>query len=162
MQEQVNEKTVSLIVRGSKLTAHMLQKALAKLLADMKKQQQKNVKPKTYHGKQSVKELIGQGAGVSNIEITDGNIKSFDRVARKYGVDYSLKHDKSADPPKWLVFFKARDADALMAAFKEFSATKIKKADKPSLLGVLRENVEKIKTQVVDKVKNKNRGEREI
>ncbi len=162
MQEQVNEKTVSLIVRGSKLTAHMLQKALTKLLAEMKKQQQKGSKPKAYHGMQSVKELVGQGAGVSNIEITDGNIKSFDRVARKYGVDYSLKKDKSVDPPKWLVFFKARDADALTAAFKEFSAKKIKRNDKPSLLGALRENVEKIKTQVVDKVKNKNRGEREI
>lgn len=38
-----------------------------------------------------MKQLIGQNQGVSNIEITDSNIKSFERVARKYGVDFALK-----------------------------------------------------------------------
>ena len=60
---------------------------MEKALAEMEKSQ-KN--PKIYKGKQSVKHLVRQGAGVSNIEITDGNIKSFERVARKYGVDFAL------------------------------------------------------------------------
>lgn len=155
MQEQINERTVSLVIRGTKLTGRMLQKAMMKLLAEMKKQQQKGKQPKTYHGKQSVKELIGQGAGVSSIPITDDNIKSFDRVARKYGVDYSLSQDKSETPPKWLVFFKARDSDALMAAFKEYTAVNLKKKDKPSLLESLKKNIELVKAQTVDRVKNK-------
>ena len=33
---------------------------------------------------------------------TDENIKSFDRVARKYGIDYSLKKEVGAGPPKYL------------------------------------------------------------
>ena len=57
------------------------------------------------HGKQTVKELIGQNAGVSNIEITDKNIKSFEQVARKYGVDYALKKDTTGEKPKYLVFW---------------------------------------------------------
>ena len=52
-----------------------------------------------------MKELIGQNAGVSNIEITDKNIKSFEQVARKYGVDYALKKDTTGEKPKYLVFW---------------------------------------------------------
>jgi len=37
-------------------------------------------------------------------------------VARKYSIDYSLKKDKSVDPPKYLVFFRAKDVDVMTAA----------------------------------------------
>lgn len=60
--------------------------------------------PEKPTGKQTVKQLIGQNQGVSNIEITDSNIKSFERVARKYGVDFAVKKDRSVSPPKYLVF----------------------------------------------------------
>lgn len=157
MQDQINEKTVTLVIRGSKLTARMLQKAMLKLLAEMKKQ--KNHKPDIPRGKQTIKELVGQNAGVSNIEINDGNIKSFDRVARKYGVDYSLQKDSSCEPPKWLVFFKARDADALTAAFKEYTAMSVRKKGKPSLIATLKKNIELVKNAVVDREKHKSKGE---
>ena len=62
------------------------------------------------HGKTSVKKLVGEGVGVSSIEVTDGNIKSFEWVARKYNVDFAVKKDKTTDPPKYVVFFKGRDA----------------------------------------------------
>jgi chemotaxis receptor (MCP) glutamine deamidase CheD len=68
---------------------------------------------------------------VTNIEITDGNIKSFERVARKYGVNYALKKDVSGEHPRYLVFFKAKDTDALTAAFKEYAAKEIKREKKP-------------------------------
>ena len=73
------------------------------------------------HGKTSVKKLAGEGVGVSSIEVTEGNIKSFERVARKYNIDFSVKKDKTCEPPKYLVFFKGRDADDLAQAFKEFA-----------------------------------------
>ena len=60
-----------------------------------------------------MKKLVGEGVGVSSIEVTDGNIKSFERVARKYNVDFAVKKDKTTDPPKYVVFFKGRDADAV-------------------------------------------------
>lgn len=40
-------------------------------------------------------------------------------------MDFALKKDATVSPPRWLVFFKARDADALTAAFKEFTAKAI-------------------------------------
>ena len=78
-----------------------------------------------------VKELAKQNAGMVNIEITDKNIKSFERYTRKY--NYALKKDKSKEPPVYLVFFKGRDQDALNAAFREFSQKQIQKANKPSI-----------------------------
>lgn len=95
MQEEMERKTVAISVKAGKLTADLLKKAITKALAEMEKSQ-KN--PKIYRGKQSVKHLVRQGAGVSNIEVTDGNIKSFERVARKYGVDFALKKDTTSQP----------------------------------------------------------------
>ena len=75
MQDEINEKVVALSVKGAKLTAQTLQKAMKTLLAQMKKQ-----KDKTPQGKQTLKQLMKQNAGVSNIEITEGNIKAFEQT----------------------------------------------------------------------------------
>ena len=109
-------------------------------------------------GKQTVKQLIGQNQGVSNIEVTDSNIKSFERVARKYGVDYAIKKDRSGEIPKYLVFFKARDTDALTAAFTEFTAKQVQQKDKPSIIAQIRSLAEHIRAISKDRVKNKEKG----
>ena len=108
MQEEVNEKTISLCIKGGKITAQILKAALIKLLSEMekKKQQAKGEKiqcKKT--GKQSIKSLQKSGAQITNIVVTDNNIKSFDRVARKYGIDYSLKKVEQEGKTEYLVFF---------------------------------------------------------
>lgn len=139
MQEELEQKSVAISIKAGKLTANRLKKALEKALAEMTKSQ-KN--PKIYKGKQSVKHLVRQGAGVSNIEITDGNIKSFERVARKYGVDFALKKDTTSQPPRYLVFFKAPDAEAFNSAFKEYSASLLNKGNRPSVLAKLHERVQ--------------------
>jgi hypothetical protein len=155
MQEEVTDKTVALSVRAGKMTARVLRSVLRKLLAEMKR---KHNNPKIYKGKQSVKKLVRQGAGVSNIQITDGNIKSFERVAKKYGVDFALKKDATISPPRWLVFFKARDADALTAAFKEFTAISVdRNHEKPSILAQLHKFKELVKNSVMDKVKHRQK-----
>ena len=111
-------------------------------------------------GKQTVKQLVGQGHGVTNIEISDKNIKSFEGIARKYGVDFAVIKDATDIPPKHLVFFKSRDTDAVAAAFKEYSNKHMAKStEKPSLLGMLRDLMEKVKDQVLDQTKHKQRGQ---
>ena len=126
------------------MTANVLKSAISKYLA-YRKDKAKNgpVKP---CGKQSVKKLVQQDKGVTNIEITDKNIKDFERIARKYGVDFALKKDKTGEKPKYLVFFKARDGDALTAAFKEYTAKTDRKKERPSVLQKLR----KFKEQAAD------------
>ena len=158
MQEEVQSKTVTLSINATKLTARTLKQALSKFLA-YKSSKHKETKDVTPHGKQSVKQLARQNQGLTNIEITDKNIKDFDRVARKYGVDYALKKDKTSTPPKYLVFFKAKDADALTAAFKEYTAVTVKKQNKEPIVQKIKSIADRIKT-LPAKVKNKDRGER--
>lgn len=89
-----------------------------------KKMQRSRDDPVKHRGNQTVRQLVGQNQGVSNIEITDSSIKEFEKIARKYGVDYAVKKDRSSSPQKYLIFFKARDADALTAAFIEYTNKK--------------------------------------
>ena len=155
MQEELEQKSVAISIKAGKLTANLLKKALEKALAEMEKSQ-KN--PKIYKGKQSVKHLVRQGAGVSNIEITDGNIKSFECVARKYGVDFALKKDTTSQPPRYLVFFKfSGSADALTAAFAEYSGKVVKRQsqEKPSVRGQLAQLQEVVRKMAQSFSRNK-------
>ena len=161
MQEEIESRTVTLSVNATKLTARTLKQALDKFLAYQKNKsaQHNQNKDVILHGKQSVKQLAKQNQGLTNIEITDKNIKDFDRVARKYGVDYAVKKDKTVSPPKYLVFFKARDAEALTAAFKEYTAKTVEKKNKEPIAQKLKSIAETIKS-LPTKIKNKDRGER--
>ena len=153
MQEEATQKTIAFAVKTTKLTAGVLKK-LIKMYLDSQKQ--KANQPK--HGKISIKELVGQNAGVSNIEVTDGNIKSFERVARKYGIDFALKKDSSSSPPRYLVFFKSKDADALTAAFQEYSGKVVKKQEKekPSIKKQLAKLQEAVKDMAKSLSRNKH------
>ena len=114
------------------------------------------------HGKMSIKELVGQNAGVSNIEVTDGNIKSFERVAKKYKVDFAIKKDKTTEPPRYLVFFKGRDADVLTQAFKEFVKVNEKKQNRVSVkekLAHFKEIIAKNKNRERVREHQKDRGQ---
>lgn len=135
MQEDIEHRSVTLVINGSKLTGRMLRKAIANLLSYMKQKhrEHKTVLP---HGKQTVKQLIGQNQGVSNMEIADDGVKDFERVARKYGVDFAIRK-VDGERPKHLVFFKARDADALTAAFEEYAAKKMNREERPSVRSLL-------------------------
>lgn len=106
-------------------------------------------------GKVTVKQLAKQNGGMTNIEITNKNIRSFERYARKYGINYALKKDKSKDPPVYMVFFKGRDQDALNAAFRDFSTAQIKRANKPSIHQKLQKLRGMMKVQKKDKVRQK-------
>lgn len=156
MQDEINEKVIMLSIKGTKLTARILQKAIKQLLSQIKKGMDKQTIP---HGKQTLKQLMRQNAGVSNIEITGDNIKAFEHTAKKYGIDFALKKDVSESPPRYLVFFKGRDADALTAAFKEFSTKKLTQEKKPSLRKTLStfKEVARQKNAERGKVKHKDR-----
>lgn len=162
MQEEVENRTLTLIVSGTKFTGRLFKAAISKYMAHRREKklekQRGRDSPVTPKGKQTVKQLIGQNQGVSNIEINDPSIRDFERIARKYGVDYAVKKDRSASPPKYLIFFKARDADALTAAFSEYTQKKVKKADRserPSVLEKLAQFKELLKNTVVDRSRRK-------
>ena len=149
MQEEVTGKAVALIIDGAKMSEQVLEKALQKFL-----EAQKNKSPKMHRGKQTLKQLAGQNAGLANIEISDKNIKAFTHVAKKYHVDFALKKDTTAEQPRYLVFFKSRDADAITAAFQEFASRKMGRDEKPSI----RERLAQAREQAARKVEHRTLG----
>ena len=121
MNEEVANREVNFAVQTSKLTLRVILKALHAINRRVhdKKQIRDAVKDHDKHGKQSVKDLIGQGDGVSSMDIGDAGTRDFKRIANKYGVDFAIVKDKTGDKPQYTVFFKARDADAISQVIKE-------------------------------------------
>lgn len=155
MQEEVDSKTVALVINSAKLTGRVFKAAISQFLAHCK-----NKKTVIPHGKQSVKQLIGQNQGVTSIESNDPDIKAFDKVARKYGVDYAVKKVRDDDgKSKYIIFFKGRDNDAITSAFKEYTAKSMEKAKKPSVLKKLKELGAVVQNKVLERTKDKQRGQ---
>ena len=169
MQDEINEKIVALSIRagsqGFRVTSSVLKAAMRKYLQNQEKLKTQNSLKQTERsvprGKQTVAQLMDQKQGLTNIETTNRNIKSFERVANKYKIDFALKKDKSVDPPRYLVFFKAKDVDVMTAAFKEFSAKELIKMNKPSIQKRLTRYKQKAKDQNKhrERTKQKERGQ---
>ena len=138
MQEEVENRTVNLAISTTKLTGRMIVSGIRKGLNHLeRKKAQKNRDP-AIHGKQTVKQLLGQNQGATNVEIDKTGIKDFERLAKKYGVDFAVRKDKSVDPPRYIVFVRAKDADALDAICKEHQAMAMTKGKKTSVLAQLK------------------------
>ena len=102
MQEEVDEKTMALVISGGKISAGILKDALARYvrhveerrrLTRTEKREEKRaeraaaekVKENEFRpGKKSLNSMMKEGSQLTNIEITDKNIKSFEKMARKY------------------------------------------------------------------------------
>lgn len=150
IQEEVEQKSIALTMKGVKITGRMLAKAMAAALRQIRKS-------RDAPGKQSFKQLA-KGGSLTSIPISDQNIKAFDPIARKYGVRYKLVKDASEHPPKWLVFFRAKDADAMTAAFKEFSHKTLGRGtEKPSVRDAMVKFKEMVKNAVIDRTKHQHR-----
>ena len=134
MQEEVEQKTFNIVVSTTKLTARTILNAGK---AAIQQQQAKMA-----GGKQSVRMLLRQNRGVSSVEISKTGIRGLERYAKKYGIDYAIRKDSSEVPPRYLVFFKAPDAEVFNSAFKEYSASLLNKDKCPSVLARLHELVQ--------------------
>ena len=128
LQEDVENRTINFAISTTKLTGRTILAAARKFF-----QWRANKKHGKPIGQQSVKQLLRQDQGATNIEIEKTGIRDFKRILDKYGVDYAITKNHDS-PPRYLVFFKARDADTLTAAFKDYSAKLLQKEKRPSVL----------------------------
>ena len=142
MQEDLENKSVTLIINSSKLTARTLATAFMKFLrySKGKIKEHHDVKPQ---GKQTVKELIAQNQGVEKTELADKDeVKNFDRIAKQYGVDYVIKKGVSPEgKQRYMLFFKARDRSAIDQAMSAYAANYMKKHKRENPL--VDQNIEK-------------------
>ena len=172
MQEEVENRTVQFAIRTAKLSLEMMLKGMKtwhNLYQRMKQQKQyKKVYQKKddhVHGKQSVKELIGQGDGVKSVPVTDEGSREFKKIAGKYGVDFAIVKDKQAENPQYTVFFKAKDEDAILSILRDYAAKRMKGKDKPEVerpsvleqLKALKEMISKIPHKIKDRWKEPER-----
>ena len=140
MQEEVEHKTVNLVVTIGKAALREGFRQAEKQMDEVKRRhREKNANSPGIRGRQSVKQLVGQNQGVTSIDIAELGLKDFKKYARKYGVDYAVVKDTSTTPTKYSIFFKARDADAIAGLMREYTAKrmKIKKQSRPSILAKL-------------------------
>ena len=153
VNEEVSSKTCNLAVRTTKLTLHVIINAL-KEQARKAEQRKLHKTDEPPHGKQSIKELIGQGQGVTSVDVSKTELKGFQKIAKKYGVDFAVVKDKNNEPPIYTVFFKAKDQDAINNVIREDTNKRMKQKSKPSVL----EKLKKFKDMVAKRpVKQKTR-----
>lgn len=160
MEEETTQKTIALVMNGAKLSARELRNMMKMYLDHHSRRRAAH--HKTVHKKISVKELVGQDAGAKTIEISEDNIKCFEQTAKKYNMDFAVKKDRTRDPPKYLVFFKAKDQDVMEQAFREFVYVNEKKKDRPSVrekLNRAKEVTSLNKNRERSLEKNKDRGQ---
>ena len=136
MQEEIENKSITLIINCTKFTGRVLKSAIRAYMGYRKEKHrehkaQKQAQGKAVpRGKMTVKQLAEQNQGMSSFEMQkDDGIKQFERVCRKYGVDYAVRQVKG-DKPKYIIFFKGRDQDAIKAAFTEFMDQQVKKQNR--------------------------------
>ena len=137
MQEEVENRTINLAISTTKLTGRTIVAGIRKYLQHREKAKARKGKDTGVHGKQTVKQLLSQNQGATNVEIDKSGIRDFERLAKKYGVDFAVRKDKSVEPPRYLVFVRSKDADALDAICKEHQARTLTKDKKPSVLAQL-------------------------
>ena len=149
MQDEVNQKTVALSIRATKLTGRVLASALRKILEERKKRHQKALTPQ---GRQSVKKLMNHYGAKNSMPLV-GAPRQFDRIAKEFHVDYAFH---KVSPGHYLLFFKAGQADAMTAAFQKYSDKVMNKGkDRASILGQLRNISEQIKSPPKERQKTR-------
>jgi len=173
LHEEINEKSISLAVRVGKASANEIRKVLEKIIADMKSQSTANNITKTNktpertesvnvkRGKQTLKQLSKQNAGLSSVELKDPDLRTLYRSMKQNGVDFAPVKDGKG---KYTLFFKGRDADALTHAFQQYTGKLTNRANKPSIsktLSAMKQAAQSLNASR-DKVKNRDKGAREL
>ena len=94
MQEEIENKSITLIVNCTKFSGRVLKSAISKYLAHrsakhrVKKMDRKAWRRErqtgtvVHRGKQTVKQLVAQNHGVSTMDVADKDMRDFQRVTR--------------------------------------------------------------------------------
>lgn len=154
MQEDIEQRSISVTFQATKLTARTLQKVLALAFRQIQKAR---ANPKV--GRNSLKRIAGKDGSYEQAEVGK-DLQEFERIAKKNLVRYNVEKDTSVRPPRWRINFKAGQASALDATFKEYSRLTLKKEQRPSLRDQLNKFKEIAKAAPA-KLKNRDHGEQE-
>ena len=181
MQEEIENRSVNLVITTSRLSVRALmdgirqfvnnvnsqarlhretksRKRIAKMEVKAKAKQQK--KAEGPHGKQTVKQLLRHSSNVKQIPVSEGSLKDFKQVLKKYGVDFALVKDASTDKARYLAFFKAKDEAVMSNVLAECTNRQLHKSKekRPSMLAEMR----KLKEMVAKSPKKAHHKEKDL
>ena len=155
LQEDLNNKTISLSFKATHFSQDILKKAINAYLRYHQKHKT------VHHGRTTVKELLVQEQGAATIPVSTAHFKDFERAVRKYNVDFAVVKEKSAQPrgspQQYTVFFKAKDTDVINKAFQEFVKANEKRKERPSVREQLKVLKEAVAARSPAKVKEKHK-----
>ncbi len=136
MQEEVSQKSMAFIIQTGKMTGKVFLQAIEKYLAQERQRRQLNARDKALHpaykGRMTIREMMKERSGLANIEIHDEHIHDFERIARRYGIEYAIKKERDKTPPHYLIFFRV-EIQMSPNAFSEFVKKRLKVQERPSL-----------------------------
>lgn len=156
MQEEVNQRTVALSIKATKLTGKVLAKAFQKWLAHHKKTKAAR---RTPHGRQRVKQL-GLHYGDTKSLPYVGAPRNFDRIAKEFDINYAFH---KTEPGRYLLFFKARQEDEITAAFAKYTKKTLHRTkEKPSILRQLHKDKELVKARQTERQRVKKAVREEL
>ena len=141
MQEAVEQGTIRFAVTTASLSGFALLKGCQAYL-EMRR------KGKIKHGYMTVDELIKKDQGVSTVDVAKDKILDFANIAEKYGVDYAARYLQDPAGPRYIVFFKAKDKDAIDAIVREYTVQLFEDKEKPKVRQKLEKNRAKVKQEV--------------
>lgn len=139
MQEDMERRALAITVTAGRLTARVLAKAFSTVSRNI---QRTHKAAKTPRGKQSVKKLMNHNVPTNSIPL-DGDTRLFDRVARKYNVDYAFH---KVGPNKYKLFFKASQADAITECFAEYTKRAMRKEKQIPMREQMRKAAEAVRS----------------
>lgn len=141
MQEEINQRTVALSIKATKLTGKVLAKVFQKWLVHYKKVKAAR---RTPHGRQTVKQL-GLHYGDTKSLPYVGAPRNFDRIAKEFDIHYAFH---KTEPGRYLLFFKSRQEDEITAAFAKYTKKTLHRTKgQPSILRQLRKDKGPVKAR---------------
>ena len=151
MQEAVEEKSLNICVTTTRLTGQAVIEAL-------RMSQMRKMRGVTYkHGRQRLRSLMRQGMALTNVRVLPDDMRDFQRVAKRYGIDFAVRRDSSFIPPRYFVFFKTTDMGAMTALIKEVARRQAARASRPSVRERITELAREVK-KAVQKIRKKVLG----
>ena len=135
MEEQVNEKVISITIQSAEKVGRVLTTAISKYCQVVMAEIKEKGAEKKANGpqKMKIKDLVGTGEGINKLKFEDKDVKLFESIARKYGVKYSINRDKTTTPPSYYFFFQSKNDEVINKAFKEYLKKTFKREEKPSI-----------------------------
>ncbi len=160
MQEEVENRTVNIVVMTTRLTARTLMDGLRKYMNEQsqtkqhihqkkldvklesKYRQKEQRKAEGPHGKQTVKQLVRHSNGLKQVPVHGERLREFERILKKYGVDFAVMKEAQGETPRYMVFFKAKDEAVISNVLQEGTKKQLAKGKsvrKPSVRAALKE-----------------------